>query len=186
MDSLGALNRQIFWKTIHTNIHTYIHTWPEPLFYRLLDSGFAPSTLSRVVQKTPTLEIENRSSGFPWFQTSWVQWCTKKYIFSTFRGREFKFKFFENAWEVKKSKCENHIKLVSKICKMRRFKIWHHNSNRIRFDPFFATKLSEIGKIPDLAYFDSFFFAEKCVKSYPIGILRPDLESSHHFAYFRH
>ena len=23
----------------------------------------------RVVQKTPTLEIESRSSGFPWFQT---------------------------------------------------------------------------------------------------------------------
>ena len=27
LDSLGALNRQVFAKTIHTNIYTYIHTY---------------------------------------------------------------------------------------------------------------------------------------------------------------
>ena len=29
-----------------TYVHTYIQTWPEPIFYRLLDTVFAPSALS--------------------------------------------------------------------------------------------------------------------------------------------
>ena len=49
-----------------------------------------------------------------------------------------RFQIFENAWEVKKSKCENHFKWVPIIlvCKMMRgFQIWPHNSNGIIFDP---------------------------------------------------
>ena len=50
----------------------------------------------------------------------------------------------ENAWEVKKSKFENHIKWGSKICQMMRgFQIWHRNSNQITFDPFFGQKNDE-------------------------------------------
>ena len=51
LNSLCALNRQIFAKPIHANIYTCIHTWPEPIFYRLLDSGFAPSALSLRLNK---------------------------------------------------------------------------------------------------------------------------------------
>ena len=68
---------------------------------------------------------------------------------------------------------------------MRGFQICPQNTNRIRFDPFLAKKLSEIGKIPDSVDLNR-FLAKKGVKSCPICILGPDLESSHHFAYFRH
>ena len=68
---------------------------------------------------------------------------------------------------------------------MRGFQIWPQNSNRIRFDPFLAKKLSKWAKSDILPISDS-FLAKKWVKSYPIWILRTDLESSHHFAYFRH
>ena len=58
-----------------------------------------------------------------------------------------RFQIFENAWEVKKSKCENHFKWVPIIlvCKMMRgFQIWPHNSNGIIFDPpFWPKKLSK-------------------------------------------
>ena len=66
----------------------------------------------RVVQKTPTLEIESRSSGSPWFQTRWVQWCTKKSISSTIRGRELNFKFSKMHW---RSKNQN-AKIISSVC----------------------------------------------------------------------
>ena len=56
LDSLGALNHQIFAKTTHTYMHTYTqtytHTWPEQIFYWLLDSGFAPSALSLRLNKS--------------------------------------------------------------------------------------------------------------------------------------
>ena len=53
------------------------------------------------------------------------------------------FKFF-NAWEVKKSNCENHVKWGPIIYKMMRgFQIWPLNSNRIAFDPFFGKKTVE-------------------------------------------
>ena len=55
-------------------------------------------------------------------------------------------------------------------------KIWH---------PFWPKKTVGNWQIPDLANFDS-FLAKKEVNSYPIWIMRPDLESSHHFAYLRH
>ena len=75
---------------------------------------------------------------------------------------------------------------MHKICKMmRRFQIWHHNSHRLRFDPFCGQKIVGNRQNIRLSPFDN-FFAEKGVKSYWIGILRPDLESSHHYAYFRH
>ena len=74
------------------------------------------------------------------------------------------------------------------ICKMMwGFQNWAQNSNRITFDPLFSKK-----KLPNLgiffknhykiARFDS-FFGQKGVKCYSIWILRPDLESSHHFTY---
>ena len=47
LDSPSALDREISLK----NIHTYIQTWPEPVFYRLLDSSFAPSALSLRLNK---------------------------------------------------------------------------------------------------------------------------------------
>ena len=54
--------------------------------------------------------------------------------------------FFENALEVKASKCENHIKSVPKICKMMRgLQIWPQNWNRIRFDPFSGQKSCQNG-----------------------------------------
>ena len=55
-----------------------------------------------------------------------------------------KFENFENAWDVKKSKFENHIERGPIICKMTRgFQIWPHNSNRITFDPLFGPKTVE-------------------------------------------
>ena len=85
--------------------------------------------------------------------------------------------FFENALELQKSKCKNHVKWGPIICKMMPgFQIWPQNSNRITFDLLWAKKLSKIGKIPDLANFD--IFCQKGGKCYPIWIMRPDLESS--------
>ena len=94
--------------------------------------------------------------------------------------------FFENAWEVIKSKCENQIKCVSKICKMMRgFQIWPQISNRIKFGLFLAKKT--VGNWQHTQFSPFWvFFAKKGVQYYPIWILRSDLESSHHFAYFRH
>ena len=46
LDSLSALDREISLKNIHTYIHTFIQAWREPVFHRLLESGFAPSALS--------------------------------------------------------------------------------------------------------------------------------------------
>ena len=57
LDSLGALDPEISLKNIHTNKHTYIHTWHKSDFYRLLDSGFAPSALS--------LRLNNYVPGVP-------------------------------------------------------------------------------------------------------------------------
>ena len=70
------------------------------------------SLASRVVQKTPTLETESRSSSFPWFQTRWVRWCTKNLISSTFRGREFNFKFLKMDERLKNQKA----KILSNTC----------------------------------------------------------------------
>ena len=41
--------------------HTYIYipTWPEPVFYGLLDSDFAPSTLSLRLKKTLAYAVTN-------------------------------------------------------------------------------------------------------------------------------
>ena len=68
LDSLGALNRQMFAKSIDTYtttcIHIYIHAWPEPIFYRLLDSCFAPSALSPRLNKLPCFPIPYTSALF--------------------------------------------------------------------------------------------------------------------------
>ena len=48
-------------------------------------------------------------------------------------------KNFENAWEVKKTECENHIKWGLIICEMMTgFQIRPQSSNRITFDPIFV------------------------------------------------
>ena len=72
------------------------------------------------------------------------------------------FQFFENAWDVKKSKCENHVKSGPIICKMMRgVQIWPQNSNRITFDPFLGQKLSNLEIFLEIFWFsrdfDSFF-----------------------------
>ena len=51
--------------------------------------------------------------------------------------------------------------------------------------PFFGQKLSKWAK-SDILSISNSFFCQKMVKSNPIWILRPDLESSHHFAHFGH
>ena len=62
-----------------------------------------------------------------------------------FGGVESEIKFLENAWEVKKSKCENNNKRGPRISQMMRgFQIWPQNSNRITFDPFLAKKRAKI------------------------------------------
>ena len=40
---------------------------------------------------------------------------------------------------------------------VRGFLIWPQNSNQVKCDPFWAKKLSKIGKIPDMANFRHFF-----------------------------
>ena len=91
---------------------------------------------------------------------------------------------FENAWEDKKSKCQNRNKWGPKICKMMSwFKILPQNSNRITFDLFFGHKTRKLVKHPISQIFD-IFFCQKRIKSYLIWFLRLDLESSHHFTYF--
>ena len=68
------------------------------------------------------------------------------------------FYFFENAWEVKKSKCENHAKCGPTICKMMRgFEIWPQNSNRIIIDPLFGQKTVENRDFSKYPYFRQFF-----------------------------
>ena len=95
------------------------------------------------------------------------------------------FENFENAWEVKKWKCESHFKWEPIICKiMRGFQVWPQNSNRITFDPLFGQKLSKIGTFHK-SLFSTLFFAKNGVKCYPIWILRPDLHLSHHFTYHK-
>ena len=85
-------------------------------------------------------------------------------------------------WEVKKSKCENLNNFGPKISEMMRgFQIWPQNSNLITFDPLFGQKTVENRDI----FKNPSFLAKKGVKYYPIWILRPGLESSHHFWYLR-
>ena len=56
--------------------------------------------------------------------------------------------FFENTWETKTLKCQNHNKWGPKVCKMMSwFQTWPQNSNRITFDPFLAKKVSEVDEI---------------------------------------
>ena len=65
------------------------------------------------------------------------------------------------------------------------FKIWPRNSNRITFDPFLVKKnCGKLAKSGILPIFES-FLPKKGVKCYPTYILRPYLESFHHFGYFR-
>ena len=67
---------------------------------------------------------------------------------------------------------------------MRGFQIWTHNSNRITSEPLFGKKRSKTAEIVYFHIFD-FFGAKKGFRCYPIWILSPDLESSHHLAYLR-
>ena len=62
------------------------------------------------------------------------------------------------------------------------FQIWPQNSNRIKFDPLFGQKMYFKGVKSDILP-TSTVFGQKGVKCYLILILRPYLESSHHFAY---
>ena len=72
---------------------------------------------------------------------------------------------------------------MTNICKMMRgFQIWPQNSNGIRFDHFLAKKLQNgINRV--FCQHPTVFWVKKLFKSYPIWILRPDLESFHPFAY---
>ena len=124
--TLDWLHISIHWPILHARVEIIING----MFYRLsrpansLDAkmpsadlfgsrcAFKKCVSIRVVQKTPTLEIESRSSGSPWFQTRWVQWCTKKSISSTIRGRELNFKFSKMHW---RSKNQN-AKIISSVC----------------------------------------------------------------------
>ena len=69
---------------------------------------------------------------------------------------------------------------------MRWFQIWSQNSNRIRFDSFLAQNCQKWAKSGTLPISDSFFWPKNGPNLIRIWILRTDLESSHHFAYFRH
>ena len=81
--------------------------------------------------------------------------------FSKPRQRE-QFQNFKNEWEVKKSKCENHIKWGIIICKMMRgFQIWTQNSNRITFDPLFGQKTVKNGLNGYLTNFRVFFWPKR-------------------------
>ena len=69
---------------------------------------------------------------------------------------------------------------------MRGFQNWSRNSNQITFDSFFGQKTDGNWQNTRFSPFWQLFLAQKGVKCYLIWIRRPDLESSHHFAYFRH
>ena len=94
----------------------------------------------RVVQKTPTLEIQSRSSGFPWFQTRWVQWCMKKSILSTFRGRKNYLKFLKMYWRYKK---QNANIISNRRLNMQNNEMIPNMASEFKseiFDPFFGQK----------------------------------------------
>ena len=113
---------------------------------------------TRVVQKTPTLEVESRSSGFPWFQTRWVQWCTKKMISSTFSGREFNFKFskmngmskikIRNSYQIGTSNMQNDERIQILASELKSDKIC---------SLFLAKNLSKLAKSGSLPISDIFW-----------------------------
>ena len=59
---------------------------------------------NRVCHETTFFRNLNLDSDIPWHQTILIPKIRKK-----MRHLRVQFKNFENAWEVKKSKCENHI-----------------------------------------------------------------------------
>ena len=83
-------------------------------------------------------------------------------------------------WDVrKKSKYKNSIKMWLNIWEMMRgIQIWPQNSNWKIFNTLFGQK-------PFGQNEKKTFLARKGVKCYPIWILKPDLDSSHHFPYLR-
>ena len=79
-------------------------------------------------------------------------------------------------------KKKQNVKIIlNRVCRDandKKFQIWPQNSNRITFDPSFGSKLSKIGKIPDLANF-VYILSLKKFKCYSVRILKPYLESCH-------
>ena len=92
------------------------------------------------------------------FLCSWSRWFRISHLFCcTTPGRPcaLHFNAWENVWEVKKSKWENHIKWGSNIFKMMRgSRSWPQSSNWITFEPFFGQKLSKYG----ICQFSAFFW----------------------------
>ena len=106
----------------------------------------------------------------------------KNSISSTFRGREFNFKLLNMHG---RSKSQN-AKIISNWCLIYA-KWWEDSKSGLRIQvgkdltPFLA-KVCQNGLN---RVFCQFPLAQKWVKYYPIWVLRPDLEPSHHFAHFR-
>ena len=93
-----------------------------------------------------------------------------------------------------RSKKNENLKIISnggprKVSEMMRgFQIWPQNSNRITYDLPFGQKTRILGFLKtslENPKIRQFFFYKKGVECYPIWILRPDMESSHHFWYLR-
>ena len=68
---------------------------------------------------------------------------------------------------------------------MRGLQIWPHNSNRTTFDPFLGQNTVENWLSQVFCTCSIVVFGQKGVKCYPIKILKPYLESTHHLGYLR-
>ena len=95
-------------------------------------------------------------------------------------------KKIDNAWEVNKSKCRNHIKTGA--YNMQNDKRIPNLASEWKSENIFPSLEKTVENwlnqaiVDNLSIFDS-FVVKKGVRYYPISILRSDLESSHHFAY---
>ena len=121
--------------------------------------------------------------------TCWLQIWSQKWKFREKNCLPRPIENVDNAWQVKTSKYENHIK---RAYNMQNDEMILNLASELKLDniwpSFGKTKMVENWLYRDivdnLPIFDG-FMAKIGIKCCPISILRPDLESSHHFAYYR-
>ena len=99
----------------------------------------------RFAKKTPTLESKSRTSVFPSFQTSWLQWCTKKSILVFLRVVHLSW----NCWNAWSQKIQNAKNISNGGLKYENEEIIPNLSSEFKSDnirpPFLAKKLSRTG-----------------------------------------
>ena len=142
------------------------------------------SLYTRVFHFLKFFEFSWRHTFFPCFQPRLVQWYQWFVNQKHFRGREKLPKIMNYNGKSKNIFFEIFILGSTTCATMRGFQTWSQNWIWIILTHVFAEKPSKTVEIVILPDFDG-FSAKTWVKYYPNSTLRPDLESSHHGAYFR-